>query len=292
MNKYDEYPIGHPQRILSNFDPDLTKYFGMMKCKVSAPPREYFPVLPMKMHGKLMFPLCVVCAAEKRRGFCEHLDADRCLVGTWCTPELKYAVENGYKITEVYEVWHWDRSVSGLFAKYIDTFLIEKLESSGWPSSCVTEEEKGAYVRKVKVTEGIELNPDRIEVNPGRRASAKLMLNSMWGKFGSRDTLSTTKFITNPSEYFGLLNSKSVEIQDIHVVSQDCVMVTSTATEDFNEGNSDTNLAIAAFTTCHARLRLGKMMRQLGERVLYHDTGNRVDNVNEINVQNMLLQIP
>ena len=51
-------------------------------------------------------------------------------------------------------------------------------------------------------------------------------------------------------------------------------MVTSTATEDFNEGNSDTNLPIAAFTACHARLRLGKMMRHLGERVLYHDTGN------------------
>ena len=129
------------------------------------------------------------------------------------------------------------------------------------------------YVRKVKDTENIELNPDKIEVNAGRRASAKLMLNSMWGKFITRDTLSSTKFITDPSVYFALSTWEAVEIQDIHVVSRNCLMVTSTATEDFIEGNSDTNLAIAALTVCHTRSRLKSVIRHLGERVLYHDTG-------------------
>ena len=34
--------------------------------------------------------------------------------------------------------------------------------------------------------EGIELGPEKIEKNPGLRTLAKMMLNSMWGKFGQR----------------------------------------------------------------------------------------------------------
>ena len=272
MNKYDEYPVGHPRRILSNFEPDVTKYFGLIKCMVLPPDVDYFPVLPMKMNGKLLFPLCPVCASTKNNvNLCPHNDNERSLIGTWCSPELNCAVACGYKIVKIFEVWHFEKTSRSLFSKYIDNFLVE----SGWPSGCQTEEQKEAYVKKVYDTEKIKLNPTRIELNPGRRSSAKLMLNSMWGKFGMRDTLSATEFVTDPSKYYGMLTSKAIEIHDVHAVSQDCVMVTSTAADEYNEGNADTNLAIAAFTTSHARLRLLKMMRLLGERVLYHDTGTK-----------------
>jgi hypothetical protein len=39
-----------------------------------------------------------------------------------------------------------------------------------------------------------------------------------------------------------------------------------------NEGNPVSNMATAAFTTSHTRLRLLSIMRKLGERVLYYDT--------------------
>ena len=32
---------------------------------------------------------------------------DRCLLGTWCIPELNKAVEKGYTLLRVYEVYHW-----------------------------------------------------------------------------------------------------------------------------------------------------------------------------------------
>ena len=36
---------------------------------------------------------------------------------------------------------------------------------------------------RVPEREGIRLDPDKIEYNPGLRALAKLMLNSVWGKY-------------------------------------------------------------------------------------------------------------
>jgi hypothetical protein len=87
-----------------------------------------------------------------------------------------------------------------------------------------------------------------------------------------RDTLSQTEFVHQADKYFKLIDSKSLEIQDIHPVTDDCVMVTHKAAEDYNEGNNVSNLAIAALTTSHARLVLLEMLNALGDRVLYYDT--------------------
>ena len=108
--------------------------------------------------------------------------------------------------------------------------------------------------------------------NPGLKAVAKLMLNSFWGKFGMRDTLSKTEFVYAPKRYYDLMRSKANKIHDVHILSDDCVMVTYSPDEDYNEGNSSSNLPIAAMTTSYARLRLLKMLRQLDSRSLYFDT--------------------
>ena len=98
------------------------------------------------------------------------------------------------------------------------------------------------------------------------------MLNSFWGKFGMRDNLTQTHFIHKPKDLYQLLRSKAKKIHDIHTVTEECVMVTRSLEDDFNEGNNSSNVAIAALTTSYARLRLLNMMRKLGDRVLYTDT--------------------
>ena len=45
------------------------------------------------------------------------------------------------------------------------------------------ETQKQEYLRLYKEREGIELDPQMVRKNPGRKATAKLMLNSFWGKF-------------------------------------------------------------------------------------------------------------
>jgi len=60
------------------------------------------------------------------------------------------AVEKGYRILKIYEVYHFEESTEydkstkngGLFASYVNTFLKIKQEASRWPKECETEEQE------------------------------------------------------------------------------------------------------------------------------------------------------
>ena len=91
------------------------------------------------------------------------------------------AIEKGYQILKIHEVWHFPKHTDQLFKGYVDTFLKIKQEASGYPKDCATEEQKQAYVDEYYEHEGIRLDPEKIEYNPGLRSLAKLMLNSLWG---------------------------------------------------------------------------------------------------------------
>ena len=113
VNKYCEYPTGHPEVITSNFKP-IDQYFGIAKVKVLPPRGLYHPVLPYRSNWKLKFPLCRTCADQENENSCTCSDENRCLVGTWCTPELKTAIRLGYKVLRIYEVYHWTEKTEQL----------------------------------------------------------------------------------------------------------------------------------------------------------------------------------
>ena len=101
------------------------------------------------------------------------------MIGTWCTPELHKAVELGYKIVKIYELWNFpeNQRKEGLFADYVNKWLKNKTEVSGWPKNCVTEEEKTAYIDAYYAREGVQLEPENLAKNGGRKQVAKLLLN-------------------------------------------------------------------------------------------------------------------
>jgi len=55
-----------------------------------------------------MFPLCPACADTRNQGTCTHSDEERCIFGTWVVDEVRKAIEMGYVLVEVYEVWEYD----------------------------------------------------------------------------------------------------------------------------------------------------------------------------------------
>ena len=91
------------------------------------------------------------------------------------------AIEKGYQILKIHEVWHFPTHDDELFKEYVNTFLKIKQEASGYPKDWVTDEQKQAYIDEYYKHEGIRLDPEKIEYNPGLRSLAKLMLNSLWG---------------------------------------------------------------------------------------------------------------
>lgn len=186
VNKNSTYPVGHPQIITQPADQSIYSYFGIAQVDILPPTNLYHAVLPVRQGGKLTFPLCRSCVEKEqakpmlqRTHYCIHTDAQRMLRGSWCTPELVKAVQKGYQIIKIHEVWSFSpqQRQTGLFRDYVDTWLKTKQESSGWPSWCETIEQKREYIVRYMECEGIRLDIGRIEKNPGRKATAKLMLN-------------------------------------------------------------------------------------------------------------------
>ncbi|XP_074619749.1 uncharacterized protein LOC141878657 [Acropora palmata] len=287
VNKYCQYPVGHPE-IKTHLDGnDLSAYFGLAKVDVIPPPSLYHPVLPLRSSGKLIFPLCRTCVdiemgkriMLERTWVCSHTPQQRMMTGTWCTPELEKAVSLGYEIIRIHEVWHFPRYKTGLFKDYVNTWLKIKVEASGWPSGPARDpdhpqcqEARQLYVREYLAREGINLDPDEIVKNPGRKATAKLMLNSFWGKFGERLNKCQVEQVTTPARFYDLLRDASVVIHAVRVANENMLDVTYNLTDQTALKSDRTNIFVAAFTTCWARLKLYSYLEMVKDNALYYDT--------------------
>ena len=205
---------------------------------------------------------------------CSHSLEERLLRGTWCTPELVKAVEVGYRIVHIHEVWHFpeEQRQDGLFADYVNTWLKIKQESAGYPGWAQTDEQKQQYVCDYQTKEGITLDPLLVEKNPGRKATEKLMLNSFWGKFGENLHKKTTEAVTTPAHLFALVSDTFTDVHTVHICSQDSLEVVYSNLRENQRDNARVNIFIAAFTTCWARFKLYSYLEQLQQQVLYFDT--------------------
>ena len=113
-------------------DQSLGSYFGMATVDILPPAGLFHPVLPLRCGQKLTFLLCRACLQEEqaqpmltRTHYCPHSYVERMLRGTWCTPELVKAVEKGYTLVKIHEVWHFppEQRQTGLFANYVNAWL-------------------------------------------------------------------------------------------------------------------------------------------------------------------------
>ena len=93
-----------------------------------------------------------------------------------------------------------------------------KQEASGWPPECDTDEKKRNYLKEYKEHEGIKLDYQRIEKNPGLHSLAKLMLNSFWEKFGQHPNQTQLTTCTIPSEFFQIIRDNQQVIHRIKIV--------------------------------------------------------------------------
>ncbi|MDI9312027.1 MAG: DNA polymerase [Limnohabitans sp.] len=270
------YPIGHPKIIQSNFDYTLKSYFGFIKCIINPPKKLFLPVLPIRINNKLLFPLCKICALEKNQNSCKHSDYDRTLIGTWTSVELQKALLLGYKIIHIIEVLHYENKSEYMFKEYINLWLKEKQEASGWPIWVLNEADREKYLNEYEKHENVSLDVSKIEKNPGRRFIAKIMLNSFWGKFSQRPNMSKTKICKDYDQYWNIINNDLYEIQGEEQIDDDNIILCYKFINDDNSKPGNTNVAISSFVTAYARLHLYSFMEKVLkngiDRLLYFDT--------------------
>jgi nitrite reductase/ring-hydroxylating ferredoxin subunit len=151
-------------------------------------------------------------------------------------------------------------------------FIKLKVEASGMPSWVRTDEDWEAMRDRYNTDLGITLEKSKMIKNPGRKQLAKLMLNSLWGKFAQRANYMQHKTLTNPKEFRDFerrWDDGNIAVKYRSEMTDEMFVLYDESQED---EDSKKNIAIAAFVTAYGRLRLWAEMEKLGSRVIYHDT--------------------
>jgi hypothetical protein len=175
---------------------------------------------------------------------------------TWCSPEFEKALRNGYKLLEVKELILYGAEVD-LFSGYVYKLYDIKQHATG-----------------------------------ARRQVAKLLMNSLYGKFGQRDEVHRLKIVTA-----GLLKEMIAEKTEEGEPRYAFLQVMSLDEGNFlveyrGESHMDHNyVTLSSFITSYARLALYEWMEvawSLGGEVWYVDTDSVKTNVKMPNDPNKL----
>ena len=100
--------------------------------------------------------------------------------------------------------------------------------------------------------------------------------HSFWGKFGERINKPTTVTVKDPAHLLSLISDSALDISTLRLCTDDILEAVYTSVHDNAVKGTKTNIFVAAFTTCYARLKLYESLNTLQEQVLYYDTDSVV----------------
>lgn len=247
---------------------DLYAIDGIIKCDVLPPKDVLFPILPVKVSGRLMFPLCYTCANEQSKIYCKHSDVDRIFTGTWIIDEIRVALRQGYEILNIHEIIQF-RVKAGLFKKFIDNYFTLKLYNSGYPTG-YDRENINEFIQDYFQKHSIQLDPEKFTDNPSKRAFCKLILNSCWGKFCER-TRSKSTIIKESSELMDMMYDKTKKLNSMVILNEDTLLLNYDDSEE--KAINTTNVVLAAYVTAYGRMQTIQLAEKLGTSAIYGDTG-------------------
>jgi len=147
-----------------------------------------------------------------------------------------------------------------------------KQESSGYPPWVQSEDDKGRYIEDYRRAEGIAVDKASISKNAGQRTLAKLKWNSMWGKWAQNQNNTQSTIVDSEKEFYELLTCPGTEGTNLILPNDDAAWVSWKYSGDNIAVGKNVNVAVAAYVTNQAQLKLYEYLSKLGESVLYCDT--------------------
>ena len=156
MSKID-FPLGHPEirrgnhscrNLLSKLRSTNVDFIGVCQVRVLPPDNLFVPCFAHKMDGKLSFCLCRTCASngQMQRIRCSHNEGERSWIDVYTSIDIARALLIGYKILEYKKIWHYHGGGSKVFLDFILNIIKRKIECSGFPLSCNSDQSKEDYV--------------------------------------------------------------------------------------------------------------------------------------------------
>ena len=117
----------------------------------------------------------------------------------------------------------------------------------GWPANCQTDADNQEHIEHMFQVEGIHLDPSQIEFNPGKRYVAKLCLNSIWGKFAQKSSMTQSSLLHEQKDFF-VLSSEREKADEILFLNDDIVEIRHTTEVDFLEPLPCSNILLNKMT--------------------------------------------
>lgn len=280
---YYRLPIGSPIHLIGQsilperFHPTASnRYFGYARIKITPLKKDLLGLLPVRdeISGRLYFPV-------------------HPLEGCWGTEEIYLAMQNGYELTEVYELYHWENTQSSTehLKDYVAFFFRMKMEAEGWKKMGATNEnpnelEQQNIIEKVYQDSQrlCKIRPHHVRKDPVKRALAKLYLNSLWGKWAQKPAKSCQTTIYGVQQFLELWHDSHIDQQSCHFreISPMVFKVNYNMKPEFVHNVRHGNLFIAGYVTIHARCVLHKQMLVIGpENVIYCDTDSIIAFIKE-----------
>ena len=248
-----------------------SEFFGIVCCTVIPPKDLYHPVLVAWNEDQQK---CVASLKEE-----DHVEI------TTTSVEFVTALRHGYRLVKIHRYDQYKKSPSLWREKILDFYLEKMLNSGPAPEADALDEfirkwedrfELGDQIRK-SIQEG------RWGNYPARKQTAKIMINSAWGKHAQRpimpeaDIFSFATDMHKVYDFFQNLTSRVFSFQDAIPLSDDKVMYRfqkngATANPDLHGGY----LPAALFVPAYGRMQLWEQLNRLGKRVLMCDTDSIV----------------
>lgn len=267
-------PIGIPLHLLGDkidhhrFHPTSSnRYFGFARIHIIPNKSDLLGLLPQrdKETGRLFFPVVP-------------------MDGCWGTEEIYLAMQNGYLVTCVYELYHWEKEEYSdqHLRGYVGYFLRMKQEAEGWKklgasSNDPSEEEKLQVMDNLYIQNGSlgKIRPEKVQLNAVKRQLAKLYLNALWGKFAQKSSKIQHTTVYGTQQFLEVWHDKKIQQSScmFREISPGVYKVSYNLKEEFIAPVRHGNVFIAAKVTETARCVLHKQMLCIGpERIIYCDT--------------------
>lgn len=247
------------------------KFFGVVCATVEPPRNMYHPVL-VAFDEKL----------NKSVASCEPI-----VEGVFTSVEFVKALEYGYKLIRIHRYDEYNKKESLWRDIVLDLFLEKMINSRAAPEheealkliddyENLFGEDFGDKIRK-------SLDEGKWGKHPAKKQTAKIMMNSAWGKHAQRPIMPEAKVFDFETDKQDILNffencvAKNFEYHDGTYLNGNQIMYKYSISGPSTRPNLHGGyLPAALFVPAYGRLQLWEQLNLLGKRVLMNDTDSIV----------------
>ena len=253
------------EQILS--DPD---FFGIV-CATLIPPKD------------LYHPVLVSWNEEANKSFASLRDEDHVEI-TITSVEFITALKKGYRLKKLFRYDRYKKSPSLWRDKILEFFIEKMINSRKAPEGEELEKMVHDYEQAFGIGDEImkTINENRWGKNPAKKQTAKIMMNSAWGKHAQR-AIMPEAFIFNHetdteqiSDLFQNLSARVLQWQSSVALNETTYMYKVEKMDNASPDLHNGYLPAALFVPAYGRMQLWNELDKLGDRVLMNDTDSIV----------------